>query len=336
MKATRMLGILAAVIAGSVSVECQHGQLALKAGLQQAFSAEDAGPLRASYYVDGEIHVNELGKPEGKPLTTGHMDYKPSWSKTGNKLVFFRKTKDSKEINDWLTAICVINVDGTGLHMLTDGTHTDFNPTWTRDGLNTPIWNRKNPEKGSFFVMQGKVGDKPGQEIALTDESYHTWAHSCLMDGRILVSSAPPAQGRGYYLMTCKAGEKPVYEKIQCELGKKGLLDRISVSPSEKKVCFTFQTGFKYTYPGRTLYIADFDVQKRTITNLKAIANEEGKLFWYDYPRWIAGEAAVVYHANPTGKGQLFLYRLADGSTTRVSTNAGADYRYPFGEAEPN
>ena len=35
--------------------------------------------------------------------------------------------------------------------------------------------------------MQSKVGDKPGQEVALTDESYHTWAHSCLMDGRILV-----------------------------------------------------------------------------------------------------------------------------------------------------
>ena len=35
---------------------------------------------------------------------------------------------------------------------------------------------------------------------------------------------------------------------------------------------------------------------KRTITNLKAIANEEGKPFWYAYPRWIEGEAAVVYH----------------------------------------
>ena len=43
--------------------------------------------------LNGEIHVNEIGKPEGKPLTTGHMDFKPSWSKTGNKLVCFRRTK---------------------------------------------------------------------------------------------------------------------------------------------------------------------------------------------------------------------------------------------------
>ena len=44
--------------------------------------------------------------------------------------------------------------------------------------------------------------------------------------------------------------------------------------------------------------------------------------FWYAYPRWIEGEAAVVYHFSETGKGQLYVYRLEDGSTRRVSTNA--------------
>jgi len=286
--------------------------------------------------VNGEIHVSELGTPEGKPLTSVHWDFKPSWSKTDNKLVFFRRLKDDPVTVNWRSAICVINVDGTGFHKLTDGTHTDFNPTWTRDGLNTPIWNRKNPATGSFFVMQSKVGGEPGQEVALTDESYHTWVFSWLMDGRILVSSAHPTQGWGYYLMTRQAGDKPLYERIDCELAKKGLLDRISASPSETKVCFEFQIGFEYKDPGRTLYIADFDAKKRTITNVKAIANKEGKPIWYAYPRWIEGEAAVVYHSYETGKGQLYVYRLQDGSTKRVSTNAGADYRYPHGEAAPN
>ena len=45
---------------------------------------------RSAYFKDGEIHVTVLGEPEGKPLTTGHWDFKPSWSKTGDKLVFFR------------------------------------------------------------------------------------------------------------------------------------------------------------------------------------------------------------------------------------------------------
>ena len=75
--------------------------------------------------------------------------------------------------------------------------------------------------------------------------------------------------------------------------------------------------------------------EKRTITNLKAIANEAGKPIWFAYPRWIEGEAAVVYHSGETGKGQLYVYRLEDGSTKRVSTNADADYRYPHGEAAP-
>jgi len=95
-------------------------------------------------------------------------------------------------------------------------------------------------------------------------------------------------------------------------------------------------TGFKFKEPGHAIYIADFEVAKRAITNLKAIANEDEKPFWYAYPRWIEGESAVVYHANKTGKGQLYVYRLKDGSTKRVSTNEGADYRYPHGEAAPN
>jgi hypothetical protein len=46
-------------------------------------------------------------------------------------------------------------------------------------------------------------------------------------------------------------------------------------------------------------------------------------------------ESAVVFHANTTGKGELFVYQLSAGSTKRVSTNAKADYRYPHGEAAP-
>ena len=294
--------------------------------------ATAATTFRGSYFVNGEIHVNTYGTPEGKPLTTGHQDFKPSWSKTGNMLVFFRRLKNHPVTVMWKTAICIINVDGTGFHQLTDGTHTDFNQTWTRDGSNTPIWNRKNPETGSFYVMKSKVGAKPGEEVALTDKRYHTWAYTCLEDGRILVQSAHPKQGHGYYLMTPNVGGEPKYERIDCELAKKGLLDRVSVSPSEKKVCFEYQTGFRYKDTGRTLYIADFDAKKRTITNAKPFANEEANPNpWYAYPRWTKDETAIVYHASRA----LYLYTLKDGSTRKVSTNDGADYRYPHCEATP-
>ncbi|MBM3494645.1 MAG: hypothetical protein FJX72_10085 [Armatimonadetes bacterium] len=295
-----------------------------------------ARPVRASYYMNGEVHVGELGKPEGKPLTKGHWDFKPSWSKTRDRLVFFRRTKDDPVTVNWTSAICIINADGTGFHQLTDGTRTDFNPTWTRDGTNTPIWNRKNPKTGGFFVMRGKVGGKPGEEVAISDDRYHTWAFSCLKDGRILVSCAHPTQGGGYYLMSPKRGGEARYERIRCDVEERGLLDRISVSPSETKVCFEQQKGFEYKDPGRTLYVADFSAGRRTIANSRPFANPDGKPFWIAYPRWIDGEAAIVYHSYETGSGQLYVYRLAEGSTTRVSTNARADYRYPHGEAAPN
>jgi Tol biopolymer transport system component len=290
---------------------------------------------RISYFVDGQIHVNLPGRPEGKPLTSGHVDFKPSWSKTGDMLVCFRRTKDDPVTVNWKSAIFIINVDGTGFHQLSDGTRTDFNPTWTRDGRNTPIWNRKNDRTGGFFVMQGRVGGQPGQEVALTDSAFHTWGHSCLMDGRILVNSRHPVLGWGVYLLACKDGAKPVYERVDCALNSQGQLHRASISPSEKKICFEFLKGSVFTEPGHTLYIADFDATARTITNLKVIANQEEKPYWYAYPRWIDGESAVVYHLNSTGKGELYVYRLEDGSTRRISTNPAADYRYPHGEAAP-
>ena len=84
--------------------------------------------------------------------------------------------------------------------------------------------------------------------------------------------------------------------------------------------------------PGRTLYVADFDVQARTITNAEPFANAERKQVWFDYPRWTRDGSAIVYHAG----GKLFLYSLSDGSTKQVSTDDEADYRYPHGEATPN
>ena len=286
---------------------------------------------RGSYFRNGEIHVNEYGTPEGKPLTSGHQDFKPSWSKTGDMLVFFRRLKNDPVVTNWKTQIHIINVDGTGLHPLTDGTHTDFNQTWTRDGTNTPIWNRKHPDKVSFQVMASKVGNEPGQEIALTDKSYHTWAYTCLIDGRILVQCAHPKHGWGYFLMTPNPGSEPKFERIDCELAKEGILDRVSISPSETKVCFEYQKGFKHNMTGRTLYIADFDSKKPSITNARAFANEERANRWFAYPRWTKDEKAIVYHASPS----LYLYTLKDGATRKVSTKDGADYRYPHCEATP-
>src|SRR6185369_10820165 len=189
--------------------------------------------------------------------------------------------KDDPVTANWKSAIFIINADGTGYHELTDGTLTDFNPTWSRDGRNTPLWSRKNDATGGYFVMRSNVGDKPGREVALTDAAFHTWAHSCLKDGRILVNAAHPKQGWGVYLLSVREGSAPVYEKMEVELPTPGQLHRASISPSEKKICFEFLPGSKFREPGHTLYFADFDAERRTIANLKPFANAEAKELWY-------------------------------------------------------
>ena len=146
--------------------------MALAVTLVLTVSGQSEHPLisegpRSAYFKDGEIHLNVLGELEGKPLTIGHWDFKPSWSKTGNKLVFFRRVQNHPLVGMWKTAICIINAEGTGFHQITDATQTNFNQTWTRDGTNTPILNRKNPKGGGYHVMAGKIGGKPGRKLPL-------------------------------------------------------------------------------------------------------------------------------------------------------------------------
>jgi hypothetical protein len=164
------------------------------ATLSLATEPAASGP-RASYYKDGEIHITMLGQPETKPITNGHWDFKPSWSITGDHLVIFRRLKDDPDVNNWITAMCIIKTDGTGFHPLSDGTFTDFNATWTRDGKYSLVWNRKVPGKHSYHIMASKIGGKPGEEIQLTEPSYHAWVHSAMRVGRLFVSATPPNLG---------------------------------------------------------------------------------------------------------------------------------------------
>jgi len=321
------------VTVGSVDVECRGRRVALTAGEQRVFGTEEEPLLKGAYAVNGQLHVNAFGTPEGKPITTGHADMKPSWSKTGDMLVFFRVTKFADDVSDWKTAICAINVDGTGFHELSDGTHTDFNPTWTRDGSNRAVFNRRNPHTGAYVVMQSEADGKPGDEVVISDTGHHTYAYSCLKDGRILVTSS--FQPSGYFLMTPGGTRTPKYEPLRCDLARQGLLDRISISPGETKICFEFQEGHgKPQYSGRVLYVADFDPEALAVTNPRPVA--KGAAGWdVNYPRWAKDESALLYQCNKTGKNQLYLYRLEDGSTTRLSTDLDADYLFANAEATP-
>jgi len=296
--------------------------------------------IRFSYYANGRIYVDKVSEITGKhpivvPPEKEWQDFKPSWSMTGDMLVFFRRVKNDPRVVNWKTILYIVNADGTGLQKLTDGNHTNFNPTWTRDGKNSPIWNRKHPQ-GHFMVIRSMIGNKPEIFETLTDKSYHNWVHSSLADGRLLVESNHPEMGYGYYLMTPKPKGKSTYERIDDGgLLRMGLLIRISVSSDEKMITFGHLKGHKRKTVGYAISIADLDIKNLKIANARVIANEKHEPFWYDYPRWTKDSKSVIYHANTTGKGRLFLYILADGSTRQVSRNNDVDFRYPHVEDAP-
>ena len=85
----------------------------------------------------------------------------------------------------------------------------------------------------------------------------------------------------------------------------------------------------------------DRPMRQNVLTNpmlqarINSLLKDSMQAVWIAYPRWIDGEAAVIYHSGETGKNQLYVYRLDDGSTKRVSTNPQANYQYPHGEAAP-
>lgn len=293
--------------------------------------------LRGVYSVNGELHVNTFGAPEGAPITRGHQDMKPSWSRTGGKIVFFRLTQSAPEVIDWKTAICVVNVDGTGFRKLTDGAQTDFNPTWTRDGKNKILFSRRDPARGTFAIYMTTADSSPGDEVVVSDPRYSSYVFSCLRDGRVFANCPDHPSKAGYCLLTPSAEGRAMYEPVRFAFPLEGTIDRLSISPSETKITAEFQAGFgPYRFPGRTLYIADFDVKTRTVSRPVAITDPtpDPKIATL-YPRWTRDESAVVYHCNKTGKNQLYIYRLRDGSTIRVSTNSNADYAFPCGEETP-
>jgi hypothetical protein len=301
--------------------------------------AEDPAPtdLKGAYAVNGRLHVSLFGAPDGDPITTGPGDMKPSWSKTGDMIVFFRLTKRAPRVPDWKTAICVVRADGSGFRKVTNGTQTDFNPTWTRDGTNLIVFNRRNPNTGRYAVMMTRADADLGEENVVSNPLHSTYAYTCLKDGRIFVAGTGRAGERGYSLMTPNPDEEVKYERIEFAFPLEGRIDRVSLTPSETRLCCEYQDGFgPYRYPGRTLYIADFDVEARTVSNPKAITdtNPDSKTTWL-YPRWTADESAVVYHCNKSGTPQLYMYRLTDESTVCLSTNPDARYLFPCGEATP-
>lgn len=150
-------------------------------------------------------------------VTSGYQDYKPTWSKTGDKLTFFRFVSKGRGFHTWRTKICVVNIDGTGFRELTIGDYPDFNPTWTRDDSNLIIFNRHSTERGwknQIYIIPpgGTVGDE--KLVSHPSNAYYEWAFSALKDGRIFIDRKGSDFAKSF-LLTPNPGKLGKYEEIK-------------------------------------------------------------------------------------------------------------------------
>lgn len=294
---------------------------------------EIGNKIIGTYTVNDQIVVNEVGRPEGKPITSGFLDHKPVWSKTGGKIVFFRVKKYSSSIAEWQDAICVINTDGTGFRELTDGTFHDYNPTWMRDGTNRIIFNRYSNGRTKVYITS--PDNNPGEEQLISDPQRSEYAYTSLKDGRIFVTSdRSPSMGI-IFLLTPIPGQTGKYEPVKFVRCPLGLSERASISPNEKRITYELNRDYRgFSYNNHPLIIADFNLETLTVSRPIVISKPK----WYEcdiYPRWTKDESAVIYHSNRSGKWQLYKYDLADGTTVKVSTDSTVDYKYFCGEESP-
>ncbi len=309
-------------------------------------SARTLAPLLPAAHVTDErwvssdnlrVTLNEYGR-DRQFLTQGHDDFKPTWSKTGSRLAFFRALSYGSTFADWKTKLCVIGVDGTGFRELSDGRYADFNPTWTRDGTNLIILNRYavgGSDRNDIYLVSpdGEIGS---EVLVSNPANRYEWGFSGLVDGRIFIDRISWATGRPIarsFLLTPRPGGVGVYQEITRPTTQ--LWHKLSVSPSETKVAYMLDFDDNMsTYEDVVLYYADFDKERLVVANPVAISDADPADIC-EYPRWSADESLIIYDSNRSGNYQMYAYRLADRSTVRISTDATTNAQFGSFENVP-
>lgn len=323
-----------------------------------AVNAESDGKTKALEYVSSHRWASSVIDEKGKHwitihdgesliyLTEGETDNKPSWSKEGDMLTFFRwngtylgkkvlwDEVETGPFNLFHDEICVINADGTGFKVLVDDSHANVNPTWTRDGTNQIIFNRY---RHSGLGIQIYTVDPKGElnsERLLTHPDrdgpgYAEWAESGLKDGRIFIWRIHVAQFlllnpmtpgytvpgvQSYHLLDPKT---QTYEDVKRP--NKYPVHKLSVSPSETKVVYMKDlNGNPLSYNDSVIAYAEFDLENLEVKNEVEISPDD-RSYTDMYPRWSPDEKHIIYSSSRTGKMQQYLYSLETKETHMVS-----------------
>jgi Tol biopolymer transport system component len=267
-------------------------------------------------------------------LTESDRDFKPVSNLDGRTLVFFRVvTYGDGTFETWKTAICVVNIDGSGFRQLTDGTHADYNPTFLRDGSNRIAFNRYNDTgRHDSQVFLTTPASRPGSEqrVSHPTESAYEWAYSSLKDGRLFVHRIQSAAKREVFLLTPNPGGMGTYERI--EMPSNQYFHKACISPSETKITYMYdQDNNGATYNDVRIAWAKLDVPRLRVYDQVFITPDTPETI-EEYPKWSPDETEVLYDSNQARGGgdvfQIYAHRIADGTERVLSPNQSRNFQF--------
>ncbi len=278
-------------------------------------------------------------------------NWKPSWSKSGNQIVFFRYVSgifpynQVSDIGYWKTKLCIINSDGTGYHELTDGTYGAFNSTFLRDGTNRIIYIKMNIDEDKWETWITSADANPGDEVKVNDGA----GMSSLIDGRVVFA----ANNNSIYLLDLD--NPSVWIPITIEsptFPSEAIFTRMSVSPDETKILFAVDfSNFTGIYDGMNilgdgdswnqkdcvLYVADFNKTTLKVTNARIISPRNGDFTYSDgYNRWSPDGKKIFFHSKRSGQFKMYLYDLEkDEGPTLINSDSNGNYYFPSAQNTP-
>ena len=245
---------------------------------------------------------------------TPQWNYKPNFSPDGSQMTFFRRYVTKGPLETWLSAICVMNADGSGHHEIT-AREESFNtePYWTRDGSMRISFNRMYVEnRGPYW---SNADGLPGAEHKIGPWG---WVNPHLADGRVFMQ-----RGGDSYLATPAGNRKAEYVQVQRPDNKH--IHKIALSQDETMIAYQKWVDQNHdTYKGGVMVYAKFDASVPSITN-EVIFDELDPTTkaWYVS---ISTDNRFLLFAKD---GAIMQHDVEKGTTMKVSADSDPYKAYP-------
>ena len=246
---------------------------------------------------------------------TVRWNFKPNFSPDGSRLTFFRRyAANGPCCETWLSSICVMNADGSGLHEIITGSES-FNtePYWARDGSQRISFNRMNvDDRGPHW---NQVDGDPGQEERLAPWG---WVNPHLADGRVLVQ-----RGGKTFLAKPSGDGKASYSEVR--RSDEHFIHKIALSRDESMIAYQKWVDRDHNmYKGGVMVFAKFDASIPAITDEVIFDDlDPTSQAWYVS---ISTDNRFLLFAKD---GAIMQYDVASGVTTKVSADSDPYKAYP-------